>query len=157
VLATAIFINVANLRDNKDKTPQKEQIIITIPPQQQSQKEVLQPTKAECKKTVGPVNIAYPNEGDIVTDNPLEVRIELDQSGDYCAVVWSYRINGGRWSDYDDKSLALYNLPNGQKTLELRVKSVASGVEKVLKRSFDYQGTEAQATAAPSISPTAAQ
>lgn len=158
VLATAIFINVASLRDNnKEKTSEPEKIFITAPERPNNDSQVVQPTNAECLKTVGPVNISYPNEGDIVTDNPLEVRIDLDRSGEYCAVVWSYRINGGRWSDYDDKSLALYNLPNGQKTLELRVKSVAGGSEKILKRTFDYQGTEVQATNTPAPSPTSTQ
>jgi hypothetical protein len=158
VLATAIFINVASLRDNnKDKTQEPEKIIITAPAQQGGITQTLQPTRGECKKTVGPVDISYPNEGDIVTENPLEVRINFDPTGEYCAVVWSYRINGGRWSDYDDKSLALYNLPNGQKTLELRVKSVAGGADKILKRTFDYQGTEVAATTTPTTSPTTTQ
>jgi hypothetical protein len=152
VLLTAILINLANLRsDDTKKNTEPQSIIISYAPgrSDEGKSDTTKPTGAECKKTVGPINISYPDEGDIVTNNPLEVTIDYDRTGEYCAIVWSYRINGGRWSDFDDKSLALYNLPNGQKTFELRIKSVAGGGEKILKRTFDYQGTETQPTVAP--------
>lgn len=152
VLATAILINIGNLKgEDAKKEPAPERIIVSYPPSEKDQpedKDEKQTNIEVCIKKVGPVTIRYPQEGDIVTDNPLTVRIDYDL-GDYCAVVWSYRINNGRWSDYDDTSFSLYNLPNGQKTLEVRVKSIASTDEKMLKRTFDYQGTEAQPTLVP--------
>jgi hypothetical protein len=59
----------------------------------------------------------------------------------YCPVVWSYRINNGRYSDFDDKSIALYNPPNGNIVFDLRVRSLISDDEKILKRTFTYEGT----------------
>lgn len=158
VLATAILINIGNLQnDTTRKNTEPEKIIVTYAPREQAQapqqpqqQVTTAPVTTEaCDKSLGPVAISYPDEGDIVTDNPLDVEIKHDETGKYCAIVWSYRLNDGKWSDYDDKSLALYNVPNGPKTLEIRVKSVATGEEEILKRTFDYQGTEVQATITP--------
>ena len=149
VLITVIMVNLGNLNAKEDKTKDEEapeKIIVSYAPQAainpntHDEPEAVAGDSVVCKEEVGPVDIAYPNEGDIITDNPLEVIIERDETGEYCAVVWSYRINNGRWSEYDDKSLALYDIPTGPKTLEVRVKSVANGEEEVLKRTFDYQG-----------------
>lgn len=158
VLLTVIILNVSNLRQEeaKDKSPEPTPriIITTSEPKSQSTSTVntntpvnTTPTEA-CKKEIGPVEITAPTEGDSVTDNPLSIVIEREDEG-FCAIVWSYRINGGRWSDYDDKSIALYNPPKGQITVELRVKSVVTGQEKVLTRKFKYDGT-VDASATPS-------
>ena len=92
-----------------------------------------------CDKTLGPVSITSPDEGDTVTANPVEVDISYDDST-HCAAAWSYRINGGDWSGYDDRSIALYNLPTGAIKFELRVKSIASSDTTSLTRNFTYNG-----------------
>jgi hypothetical protein len=140
VLLTVIILNINNLKgnDNKDEqmnTPSVREIIITQP----SGKEITV-TTAPCEEEIGPVSIANPNENEAVTDNPVLISVHY-QKGKFCAVVWSYRINGGRWSDYDDKSIALYNPPQGNIKLDLRVKSVVTGDEKTLTRNFTYRGT----------------
>ena len=99
----------------------------------------LSATQAPCKKGLGAVSITSPGEGDVVTSNPVEVDISYDDSV-YCSAAWSYRINGGQWSGYDDRSVALYNLPQGTITFELRVQSIASTDTTTLTRHFTYNG-----------------
>lgn len=94
---------------------------------------------APCKEGIGPVSIATPGENDKVADNPVIITIAYDDR-EYCGVAWSYSINGGNWSGYDDRSVALYNLPQGQVTFELRVKSITTSDEKTLTRKFTYEG-----------------
>lgn len=93
----------------------------------------------ECIEALGPVAITSPNENDTVSDNPVTINISYDDST-YCRAAWSYRINGGNWSGYDDRSVALYNLPPGQITFDLRVKSIVTSDEKNLTRKFIYNG-----------------
>ena len=93
-----------------------------------------QPAK-ECTREVGPVEIVYPAEGETVIGEPVCIDISYHQ-GDFCSVVWSYRINSGAWSQYTDKSICLYNIPAGDKTLDVRVKSIASNDEVLLRRAF---------------------
>lgn len=95
---------------------------------------------SQCKKEVGPISIVYPEEGTTVTKDP--VCLDIVRTGeDYCAVVWSYRINGGTWSDYTDKSICMYGMPSGTKKVELRVKSIVTGAETLLTRTFTVAGT----------------
>lgn len=102
---------------------------------------MLVPTaQPDCDKSLGPVSITSPGEGDTVIDNPVEIDISYDNSK-YCGAAWSYSINGGTWSSYDDRSVALYNLPDGQITFDLRVKSIASSDETTLTRHFTYNGS----------------
>lgn len=96
-------------------------------------------TQAPCEKGLGPVSISSPNEDDKVEDNPVVINIDYDDST-YCGAAWSYRINGGTWSGYDDRSVALYNLPQGPVKFELRVKSIVTADEKNLTRNFIYSG-----------------
>lgn len=160
VLLTVIILNISSLRRDEQAKSQKPEptpkIIITIPDQTKIQSNPVNtsnnsaqstPTEA-CRKEIGPVDISSPIEGDTITDNPISITIDW-KSGEYCAVVWSYRINNGRWSDYDDKSIALYNPPKGQILLELRVKSVVTGQEKIITRKFKYDGN-VDITASPS-------
>ncbi len=145
VLLTVIVLNVNNLRTtNKAQEEKKEDtrpIIITSPPTKDNLSQITPiPTTEECQDEVGPVSISYPEEGENVDENPLNIGIKHDRET-YCAVVWSYRINGGRYSDYDDKSIAIYNPPNGTIIFDLRVKSLSSGDEKILKRTFTYSGS----------------
>jgi hypothetical protein len=92
-------------------------------------------TDAPCLNGLGPVNITAPEENDEVTDNPVTVDISYDDRR-YCAAAWSYRINGGSWSGYDDRSVALYNLPQGPVKFELRVKSISGDETKTVTRNF---------------------
>ncbi len=97
-------------------------------------------TQTPCVKGLGPVNITAPNEGDTVTSNPVEVDIDYDNST-YCSAVWAYSINGSNWSDYNNNSVALYNLPNGPIKFQLRVKSITNSDTTTLTRNFTYTGS----------------
>lgn len=92
-----------------------------------------------CNKSLGPVSITYPSEGSTVNTNPAEIDISYDNST-YCGAVWAYSINGSSWSDYNNNSVALYNLPNGEVTFQLRVKSITSSDSTTLTRHFTYTG-----------------
>lgn len=146
VLLTVIVLNVNNLRNNNKPVETKPQetrpIIITTAPDKEDNENqiVVTPTDDSCREEIGPISITYPEENDVVVDNPVNIAIRYDDDT-YCAVVWSYRINGGRYSDFDDKSIALYNPPQGKITFDLRVRSLISGDEEVLKRTFTYQGS----------------
>jgi hypothetical protein len=94
-----------------------------------------------CTQKLGTTTIASPDEGDVVTDNPVSVTISYDTNNNkYCAAAWSYRINNGAWSGYDDKSIALYDLPKGNMTFELRIKSIIGTDSQTLTRHFTYNG-----------------
>jgi hypothetical protein len=97
-------------------------------------------SQAPCQKGLGSVSITSPDEGDNVNSNPVEVDIAYDDST-HCGAAWSYRINGGDWSGYDDRSVALYNLPNGNIKFDLRVKSIVGPETTSLTRNFVYTGS----------------
>lgn len=155
VLLTVILINYNNLKgNNTNKQPTAPEKIFVYPTQSGTEgKDVNQPatqetvvvTKEACKKQLGPVSITSPQEGEIVTDSPASVDVSYD-SNTYCGAVWSYRINNGKWSDYDDKSIALYSLPQGNIKLELKVKSLATSDEKTITRNFIYRGGSSEPT-----------
>lgn len=155
VLLTAILLNLNNLNANKRPVttdqPKQNQIIISLPAQKEIQAATPTPvpTKAACDPGVGNVAISYPDEGDTITDNPVNVAISVPNDT-HCAVVWSYRINGGSWSNYDNKSIALFNPPSGNIIFDLRVQSIVSGADtKTLTRNFIYKSS-----AAPTTQPT---
>lgn len=158
VLLTVIILNITNLRsanEKKEETKPEQPVreIIITQPVQSGEPKVMTVTTEPCEAGIGEISIDYPSEGETVTDNPVQFGITY-KAGEYCAVVWSYRINNGRWSDYDDRSVALYNLPQGNVKFDLRVKSVVSGEEKSLTRSFAYRGT-ADTTPSPTASSSA--
>jgi hypothetical protein len=101
--------------------------------------EVQNASQAPCNKSLGPVTITYPSEGSTVNTNPAEVDISYDNST-YCGAVWSYSVNGSNWSDYNNSSVALYNLSNGPVTFQLRVKSITSTDTTAVTRHFTYTG-----------------
>lgn len=162
VLLTVIILNVNNLRnENKDKETEKEPeksqtIVITQPANNNTETKEVVVTKEACEPGIGEISIAFPEEGENVKDNPVDVDIDYD-AGDYCEVVWSYRINGGNWSSYDDRSIALYNLPNGEIKFDLRVKSVVNSDTENLTRTFSYSGAPVTSTPTPTVSPTPVQ
>jgi len=133
VLLTVVLLNLNTLsnKENKSENKSQEKVFITLPGGGS--------VEAPCKEEIGPIEISSPQEGETVLDNPVFVDI-IYRQGEYCSVVWSYRINGGKWSDYSDNSIALYNPPSGNIRFELRVKSVVSNENKTLKRNFIYKG-----------------
>lgn len=144
VLLTVIILNFNTLKNlNKDakptETPEKGGMFYSVPIGASADEEATPTPQGPCKKAIGPVEISTPKENQTTSQNPVYVTISYTDPT-YCAAVWAYRINGGDWSDYDDKSLALYNLPQGNIKLELKVKSLAGREEKTLTRNFTYKG-----------------
>lgn len=159
VLITVLLLNLNNLKGNKEpkieEASKTQTIVITQPSSNQAEakeKEVVV-TKEACKPGIGNVEISSPEEGQNITDNPVEININYDANG-YCAVVWSYRVNGGGWSSYDDSAISLYNLANGSVKLELRVKSVVDSSQENLTRNFTYSGASNTPTITPTLTPT---
>ncbi len=155
VLLTVIILNYNNLKAaNAPKdTTKGETIVITQAAPEKETKEVVV-TKEACKAEIGNASITAPDEGESVSDNPLMVDISYDDKI-YCQLVWSYRINGGSWSSFDDRSIALYNLTNGDIKLEVRIKSTANSETKTLTRRFTYSG--ASSTPSSTITPAISQ
>lgn len=148
VLLTVILLNLNSLKGNKDdkaSNPVTEKIYVTVPT---DTKTTPNPSQGPCVEGIGNISITSPEEDEIVTDNPVLIRIDY-KKGKYCEAVWSYRINSGKWSDYDDKSIALYQLPKGDVKLELRVKSIVSAETETLTRKFVYQGESPSPTQTP--------
>lgn len=148
VLLTVIILNISSLQSQKNlqgsSGPSSPNIIIVTQPATNDATATPTPTvtptpNAGCKNQIGPIFIAYPNEGDIISDDPICLSI-VRSDPSYCSVFWSYRINSGAWSDYTDKSICMYGLSSGQKNLELRVKNFVSGDETTLKRTFTVAG-----------------
>lgn len=140
VLMTVLYANIQNFQKKPEVSTTPTQVppvinIISPTSGSSSAKTNPTPTSQECKKTVGPMTIESPRENDIVTADPVSVIASSREDG-YCAIVWSYRINGGSWSDYTDKAIYLYGLSSGKKELEMRIKSVISGDQILLTRTF---------------------
>lgn len=156
VLATAIILNIGNLTSKNQPqpvvpTPAERVIFVSEKPAAQTSPVA---TSAVCKKSIGPIEISSPLEGESVKDNPVCITIDY-QDEDYCSVVWSYRINEGTWSEYNSNSPCLYNVPNGSVKFELRVKSTVSSDTKNLTRTFNYSGgSSPTSTPSPTSSPT---
>ncbi|MBU3978467.1 hypothetical protein KKF69_03150 [Patescibacteria group bacterium] len=156
VLITVIMINMNNLKGSSKSN------VASLPPVQKEEKiyipvttsqDISTPTQAisitpanqACKPEIGPISISLPNEGDTIIENPASIIIN-HKTGEYCAVVWSYRLNNAAWSAYDDKSIALYNLPQGEIKIDLKIKSIVTGDEQILTRNFTYNGTASSIT-----------
>lgn len=156
VLLTVIILNYNNLKGAAapKEAPKNETIVITQSAPEKETKEIVV-TKEACKPEIGNASITAPDEGEEVSDNPVMVDISYDDD-EYCQLVWSYRINGGSWSSYDDRSIALYNLTNGDVKLEVRIKSTVNSETKTLTRRFTYNGA-ASPTPSQSQAPTSAQ
>ncbi len=167
VLITVILVNINNL-----KTPAKQPA--TTPSPSVAPKEIIirennpvpvkdaAPSPATtsakpdvCKKEVGPISIDYPKEGATISDNPVNIIIKYTDDS-YCSVVWSYRINGGSWSEYSSNAPSIYNMPNGNVTFDLRIQSTASQDQDQLERKFIYNGST-QSSASPTVTPTSTQ
>jgi len=153
VLLTVLLSNLSNLQNKKDTDPAPaptQTIVVTgtpgatpVPVISGTPQATPSPTPTpgpQCTPEVGPVTIVYPEEGDTVTGDPVCLDITR-KSGNYCSVVWSYRINGGPWSAYTANSICMYGLTPGDKTLDLRVKSIVSDDEDVITRHFTVAGS----------------
>jgi hypothetical protein len=147
VLLTVLFTNLLNLQNKKNadtKQDNKPIIIrenssnVNTTPVVRTEK-IIQTDSPSCKKEVGPINITFPEEEETVTDNPVCITIKYDNEN-YCSVVWSYRINGGNWSEYGSNSVCLYNMPKGNIKFDLRVQSTTSNDQTNLTRNFSYEG-----------------
>lgn len=158
VLLTVILVNWNSLQNSKKEEAQAQpspahEIII----REGSGSSNPTPTKSEvCKREIGPISISYPKENSTVSENPVNFIIKYD-STEYCSVVWSYRINGGVWSEYSSNSPSIYNLPNGNVKFELRVQSTVSQDADTLEKNFNYQGGSVSTptpTPTPTLSPT---
>jgi hypothetical protein len=160
VLLSVIILNYSNLNGSKKDTnpPSEEKPTVITIVQERDESGTPTPTPsviAECKPEVGNISITSPEENETATQNPLTISIKKnDKPNEYCAVVWSYRINGGSWSNFDDKDISIFDMKSGEKNLEIRIKSLISGEEKTLKRTFLYENT--QEVEEPSPTSTAA-
>lgn len=159
VLLTVLIANILSLR-NKEKnntptpTPNLQKIIVQSPATTSKDTTLVNPTAGPtCKKEVGPISIKSPKENETVKDNPVCFVIKYDDPN-YCSVVWSYRVNGGEWSDYNANSVCLYDVPQGDVLFELRVQSTVSQDQQSIKRNFHYEGKSLSPT--PTFSPTQA-
>lgn len=172
VLLSVVLVNYFNIQERRasenltptvtqapqDKTPTIITIIKDAESTQKPVKTTVSPTptvkNAECIKDIGPVSILTPEQNTTVSGNPLEINIIYDQ-GDYCSVVWRYRINGTNWSNFSDSDIDIYNMDSGKKTLELEVKSIVTGKSMTLTRNFTYSSpTENGTSLTPTLSPT---
>jgi hypothetical protein len=154
VLVTIIIANVTNLRRNSSSsggstTPTpiiiRELVASDSSQQATSSGQNTSPGPettqgAQCTPGIGPVEIVAPEENQLVRTNPVCIDVVRD-SQQYCSVVWSYRMNFGPWSDYTNKSICIYDMPPGDKLLELRVQSIVSDDEVVLKRKFTVEAS----------------
>jgi len=148
VLLTVLLSNVTNLQNQKKAEVTPTPVAITSTP---ASKPTDAPAKvpdttptttpsAQCTPEIGPIEIAYPEEGSTMNEDPICLDIPRS-GGNYCSVVWSYRINGSNWSTYTDREVCMYGLSPGTKQLDLRVKSIVSGEEKILRRTFTVAGS----------------
>ncbi|HSW97865.1 MAG TPA: hypothetical protein VLF89_08625 [Candidatus Saccharimonadales bacterium] len=160
LLVLTLYLNISNLKNKGNtnitptptptpvstlatSTPAVTRIVITATPQPTA-------NTNSCVKDIGPISIDSPSEGQTVSENPVCIDINY-QAGNYCSVVWSYRVNNSDWSDYSNNSVCLYNLPSGNNSFDLRVKSLSSESTKTLHRNFVYKSTQ---TLTPLVTPT---
>lgn len=157
VLLLSLYLNISNIKSKNTAalTPTPTQslmlnqpvvtrVVVTATPQPTANANT-------CVKDIGPISIDSPSEGQAVNDNPVCIDINY-QAGNYCSVVWSYRVNNGSWSDYSNNSVCLYNLPSGNNSFDLRIKSLSSASTKTLHRNFVYQSTQPTVTVTPTVS-----
>jgi hypothetical protein len=174
VMLTVIILNLNNLNQQKNATQKQQststpapiQVIITgdkpmkQPPASADLTQPIAPTASyisptaqSCIREVGPVSIVSPREDEVVTVDP--VCITLATQSNYCTIKWSYQINGGNWSDYTDQNICIHNLTNGNKTVQLKIRSAVSDDAITLQRTFVYQGNSVP-TANPTVASSSA-
>lgn len=153
VMLTVIILNLNNLNQQKSATQKQStdgkivpiEVIINNPSQVvSSPTSFISNTPPSCIKEIGPISILFPRENEVVTKNPVCITIAAQSS--YCPPTWSYRLDNGDWSDYTDKNICIHNVMNGNRTMQLRIKSTASDDTITLQRSFVYQGNDLPTT-----------
>lgn len=172
MMVTVIVINILNLQ-NKSQSPKNPgsptPIVVQVKQDSadmpQTKTTALQasltPTASvanvSCKPDIGPIDISFPQEGQTVSANPVCISINYQGDG-YCSVAWAYKINNGDWSDYTNTSACLYNLPQGDNTFTLQVKSTVTNKTQTILRHFIYASSALTTTLTPTttITPTAA-
>jgi len=112
------------------------------------------PTSTACKKDIGEIEILSPQEGEIITTD--NVCINISTNSKYCPVTWSYKIDNGSWSNYNNNDICLYNLTAGKKDLQIKIKSTVIDKTITLERNFTYQNS-ITATPTPSTTSTSSQ
>ncbi len=111
-------------------SPQVTSVLITSTPEPTT-------NQNQCTPGIGSIDIGYPTEGQIISNNPVCIGIDYN-AGNYCSVVWAYSINGSPLSDYSNNSVCLYNLPSGNNSFTLQVKSLVSNDTNSITRHFNY-------------------
>ncbi len=158
VLLTVILVNLNNLQAQKEDTnPTPTQGIREVIIKEGGNTVVapsLNPTNSDiCKKEIGPISISSPKEAAVITENPVNFIIKYENKT-YCSVVWSYRINGGIWSEFSSNSPTIYNMPSGNIKFELRVQSTVTDDQEQLERNFVYQGLQVTPLITSPFTPT---
>lgn len=153
MMLTVILVNMNNIKAQKEKvetatpTAAPIQVIIDNPSASTTATIKTSPTKTECIKEIGPIEILSPQEGEIITTDNVCINISTDKK--YCPVVWSYKLDTGTWSDFNNNDICLYNLTPGKKQLQIKIKSTIVDKSITLQRNFIYQ-TTITPTATPS-------
>lgn len=142
VLTTVIILNINNLRGSSKSSPVPQPVSYLSPVEKiimvtGSQTPVKISDTKSCNKNLPTVDISYPKENDTISDNPISFIIDYPKT-EYCPVVWSYKVSDGKWSDYSDSSISIYNLPSGDTKFYLKIKSLSTGEEDVVTRNFTY-------------------
>lgn len=153
VMVTVILINMNNLtqrnaaKSTEQLTPSHipsvtiilEEKIITPTPQEDAPTPTINTsaTPSSCVREVGPITISSPRENEVITGSAVNIRIS-EQPEEFCPLLWSYSLDEGTWTDYSDNDISIYNLPTGNHTINIRVRSIASENEITLRRTFYY-------------------
>lgn len=153
VLLSLLITNILNLqaknKAEEEKATETKVIIEKEVVPTTTEKQIIITPSESCKKEIGPISISSPKEGEDVSDNPVCITIKHDVE-EYCSVVWSYRINGGKWSEYSSNSVCLYDMPEGDVEFDLRIQSTVSDDQETLSRNFVYTKSK---TATPTATP----
>ena len=161
MMTTVILVNLNNIQAQKNKTNSTASItpiqVIVDSSQTSSPSATTNatisplPTKPECLKDIGPIQILSPQEGEIITTDNVCINISTDSK--YCPIIWSYRLGTDNWSDFNNNDICLYNLTPGKKQLQLKIKSTSVDKIITLGRIFTYQ-TQITPTITPTITIT---
>ncbi|MEI8068020.1 MAG: hypothetical protein WCG91_03705 [Candidatus Shapirobacteria bacterium] len=163
MMLTVILVNLNNINAQKNKpeetqTPTPIQVIIDNPDKSiattsTGQKTTIAPTKTECKKEIGPIEILSPQEGEIISTD--KVCINISTNTQYCPVTWSYKLGTDNWSEFNNNDICLYNLTPGKKQLQIKIKSAVVDKVITLQRNFIYQNSsQISPIASPSATPS---
>lgn len=161
MILTVILVNMNTINKNKEPsintTPTSNpiQIVVENPasgsnntnPPKIEVTPTNTPTNTECKKDIGEIEILSPQEGEIITTDNVCINISTDSK--YCPITWSYKLDDGNWSNYNNNNICLYDLTAGKKNLQIKIKSTVIDKTVTLERNFTYQNSSI-----PTITPT---